>query len=311
MPATGQIDIWEPATTPEVRYDSGVESGSEVSVEFDPMLAKVVAHAPTRTEAALKLALALERTRLHGTVTNRDFLVATLRHEEFLAGNTTTDFISRVDIPGQRVPSQCELDDAAIAIALVSQAKNRELADALAFMPSGFRNSSMPSQQLLLSHGDTEIAVNYRPLRGGSFEVRVGEDGEPRLATLLSIEESRFEIQVDDIRASGYANKFGNRWYVDIPAGSLEFRERSRFPEPDLADVEGGLTAPMPGKILAIEVVEGDSVETGQLLVLMEAMKMEHQIVAAFDGAVTEVRVVVGDQVDNGELLVVIASVDD
>ncbi|HAX06016.1 MAG TPA: hypothetical protein DCX77_10095, partial [Acidimicrobiaceae bacterium] len=85
----------------------------------------------------------------------------------------------------------------------------------------------------------------------------------------------------------------------------------SRFPEPDLADVEGGLTAPMPGKILAIEVVEGDSVETGQLLVLMEAMKMEHQIVAAFDGAVTEVRVVVGDQVDNGELLVVIASVDD
>ena len=67
----------------------------------------------------------------------------------------------------------------------------------------------------------------------------------------------------------------------------------------------------MPGKILAIEVGEGDSVETGQLLVLMEAMKMEHQIVAAFDGAVTEVRVAVGDQVDNGELLVVIASVDD
>ena len=66
----------------------------------------------------------------------------------------------------------------------------------------------------------------------------------------------------------------------------------------------------MPGKILAIEVDEGDSVGTGQLLVLMEAMKMEHQIVAAFDGAVTEVRVSVGDQVDNGELLVVIAAAD-
>ena len=311
LPATGQIDVWEPAEAPEVRYDSGIESGSEVSVEFDPMLAKVIAHAPTRTEAALKLALALERTRLHGTVTNRDFLVATLRHEEFLAGNTTTDFISRVDIPGQRIPSQCELEDAAIAIALVSQKNNREAATALAFMPSGFRNSSMPSQQLVLSHADTEIAVDYRPIRGGSFEIRVGDNVEPRLATLLSMEGNRFEIQVDDIRASGYANKFGNRWCIDIPAGSLEFKERSRFPEPDLTDVEGGLTAPMPGKILAIEVGEGDSVETGQLLVLMEAMKMEHQIVAAFDGAVTEVRVAVGDQVDNGELLVVIASVDD
>ena len=86
--------------------------------------------------------------------------------------------------------------------------------------------------------------------------------------------------------------------------------EKSRFPEPDSADVEGGLTAPMPGKILAIEISEGDSVAAGQLLVLMEAMKMEHQIVAAFDGSVSEVRVTVGDQVDNGELLVVIASDD-
>lgn len=310
LPATGRIDIWEPASAPAVRYDSGIESGSEVSVEFDPMLAKVVAHAPTRTEAALKLALALERTRLHGTVTNRDFLVATLRHEEFLAGNTTTDFISRVDIPGQRLPAQCELEDAAVAIALVSQAKNREVANALAFMPSGFRNSAMPSQQLVLSHGDAEITVNYRPMRGGSFEICVGDETEPRIATLLSMENNCFEIQLDNIRASGYVNRFGTRWCIDIPAGSLEFKEKSRFPEPDLTDVEGGLTAPMPGKILAIEVGEGDSVETGQLLVLMEAMKMEHQIVAAFDGAVTEVRVAVGDQVANGELLVVIASLD-
>ncbi len=310
LPATGIIDIWEPASTPEVRYDSGVESGSEVSVEFDPMLAKVVSHAPTRIEAALKLALALERTRLHGVVTNRDFLVATLRSEEFLSGNTTTDFISRVEIPGQRLPSQCELEDAAIAVALVSQAANRAAADALAFMPSGFRNSSMPSQKMVLVQGETEVTVNYRPIRGGSFEIRLGEAEETKLATLLSINESRFEIQLDDIRASGYANKFGNRWCVDIPAGSLTFIEKSRFPEPDITDVEGGLTAPMPGKILAIEVDEGDSVDSGQLLVLMDAMKMEHQIVAAFDGAVTEVRVAVGDQVDNGELLVVIAATD-
>lgn len=310
LPATGCVDIWQPATGPTVRYDSGIQTGSEVSVEFDPMLAKVISHAPTRSEAALKLALALERTRLHGVVTNRDFLVATLRHEEFLAGNTTTDFISRVEIPGQRVPSDCELEDASIAVALVSQQLNRNSATSLAFMPSGFRNSSMPSQQMLLLNDDREVQVNYRPRRDGSFEVSIGDSEETKTARLISLDGDHFEIQLDDVRAAGHAVKFGNRWYVDIPAGSLNFVEKSRFPEPDSADVEGGLTAPMPGKILAINISEGDSVETGQLLVLMEAMKMEHQIVAAFDGSVSEVRVAVGDQVDNGELLVVIASED-
>ena len=308
LPATGNVDIWHPAQTPEVRYDSGIESGSEVSVEFDPMLAKVISHAPTRTEAALKLALALERTRVHGVTNNRDYLVAVLRSDEFLAGNTTTDFITRVSIPGQHVPTECELADASIAIALMAQQSNRLNATALRFMPSGFRNSSMPSQQMVLVHEEHEIAVNYRPQRDGSFEVRIGEEDEVRSAKLLSSGSDRFEIQLDDIQAGGYASKFGNRWYVDIPAGSLVLTEKSRFPEADIADVEGGLTAPMPGKIVAIEVSEGDSVNTSQLLVLMEAMKMEHQIVAAFDGVVAEVRVAVGDQVDNGELLVIISA---
>ena len=308
LPATGNVDIWHPAQTPEVRYDSGIESGSEVSVEFDPMLAKVISHAPTRTEAALKLALALERTRVHGVTNNRDYLVAVLRSDEFLAGNTTTDFITRVSIPGQHVPTECELADASIAIALMAQQSNRLNATALRFMPSGFRNSSMPSQQMVLVHEEHEIAVNYRPQRDGSFEVRIGEEDEVRSARLLSSGSARFAIQLDAIRAGGYASKFGNRWDVDIPAGSLVLTEKSRFPEADIADVEGGLTAPMPGKIVAIEVSEGDSVNTSQLLVLMEAMKMEHQIVAAFDGVVTEVRVAVGDQVDNGELLVIISA---
>ena len=308
LPATGNVDIWHPAQTPEVRYDSGIEPGSEVSVEFDPMLAKVISHAPTRTEAALKLALALERTRVHGVTNIRDYLVAVLRSDEFLAGNTTTDFITRVSIPGQHVPTECELADASIAIALMAQQSNRLNATALRFMPSGFRNSSMPSQQMVLVHEEHEIAVNYRPQRDGSFEVRIGEEDEVRSAKLLSSGSDRFEIQLDDIQAGGYASKFGNRWYVDIPAGSLVLTEKSRFPEADIADVEGGLTAPMPGKIVAIEVSEGDSVNTSQLLVLMEAMKMEHQIVAAFDGVVAEVRVAVGDQVDNGELLVIISA---
>ena len=81
LPAAGPVAVWQPAAAPVVRFDSGIEAGLVIGTRFDPMLAKVIAHAPTRREAALKLALALERTRIGGLTTNRDFLVATLRHE--------------------------------------------------------------------------------------------------------------------------------------------------------------------------------------------------------------------------------------
>ncbi|WP_421118434.1 biotin carboxylase N-terminal domain-containing protein [Aquihabitans daechungensis] len=105
LPATGTVEAFAPAADAAVRWDSGVEPGSVVGVDFDPMLAKVVAHAPTRTEAALRLALALERLHVGGVTTNRDFLVATLRAPEFLAGDTTTDFIERVGVPLAREAS--------------------------------------------------------------------------------------------------------------------------------------------------------------------------------------------------------------
>ena len=112
LPATGTLSAYRPADEPVVRWDSGVEEGSVVGVDFDPMLAKVIAHGPTRAEAAGRLALALERMHLGGVVTNRDFLVATLRNEAFLAGDTTTDFIDRIDPAG----SQAAPDTAMAAI---------------------------------------------------------------------------------------------------------------------------------------------------------------------------------------------------
>ena len=104
LPATGTLMDWCPATAPPCRWDAGVAAGSVVGVEFDPMLAKVIAHAPTRGEAALALALALQRSRIRGVTTNRDFLVAALRHPDFLAGRTTTSFIERTAVPLARQP---------------------------------------------------------------------------------------------------------------------------------------------------------------------------------------------------------------
>ena len=307
LPATGALDVWAPATTPPARYDSGIEQGSVVGVEFDPMLAKVIVHAPTRREAALRLALALERTHVHGVVTNRDFLVSVLRAHEFLAGDTTTDFIDRVGLPGQRQPAHGELEVAAAAVALCSQARNRAAATALDFMPSGYRNSSMPDEALLLEHQETDLTVLYRRLREGSYRMTIG-NGEPVCAELLSIDGNTVAASVDGVRSAWTITPGDRCWHVDGPAGSLTLNERSRFPELGLEAVAGGLVAPMPGKVLAIDATIGDQVTKGQVLVLMEAMKMEHQITAPADGEVTEILIQVGEQVDNGSLLAVIAT---
>ena len=182
LPAIGRLDAWAPAPSPVVRFDTGVETGSVVGTDFDPMLAKVIAHAPTRREAALKLALALERTVHGGLVTNRDFLVATLRHPAFLEGDTTTDFIERHRPAGRRQPSGDELRQALVAVALVAQAANRRQARVLAGLRSGWRNSVMPPQDLHFRCGDEERSITYRSRRDGAFEVEVdGQTGVARL----------------------------------------------------------------------------------------------------------------------------------
>ena len=274
-------------------------------------------------------------------------------------------------------------------MALVSQARNRELATALGFMTSGYRNSVMPDEVLPLTAldpvaGDVDVSVAYRRQRDGSYRLRVAplrtdapfappEDGEPQPSDSDGgdsgsdgdsdggdsgsdedgygggglPDSSEFVVRphsiqihtiVDDVaggvtdappaeqfdaeldvtvlnsfgggmRGTWQISRRGHDWYVTGPlTGSATLRERSRFPDPDAEAVEGGLVAPMPGKVLMVNVSEGDRVSAGQVLVVMEAMKMEHQITAPADGGVSEVRAAVGDQVDNGELLVVITA---
>lgn len=338
LPTDGTLCVWEPAGA--VRWDSGVERHSTVSVAFDPMLAKVIAHAPTRDEAAAALALELERSRIGGVTTNRDFLVAALRHPDFIAGDTTTDFIERTGVATTTSSDDEFVDAAAAAVALVSAARNRDCATTLGFLPSGYRNSVMPPEvlplTLLTSGGASEatdpagrdMSVSYRRQRDGTWQVAVGDrswhtsvlrcqldyrgerppahDVEPASSHLPDV-DALAEVIVDGVRGTWRITATGDRWYATGPAGgSAAFAQRSRFPAPDAGAVEGGLTAPMPGKVLTVAAREGEHVERGAVLVVMEAMKMEHQIVAPANGAVSQVRVAPGDQVASGEVLVVL-----
>ncbi len=304
LPATGRLVRFEPDPTIPVRMDSGVETGSEVSIHFDPMLAKFIAHAPTRTEAAMKLASALERMRVHGVTTNRDFLVNVLRSEPFLAGDTTTQFID-VHRPARSRPAdEAMLRAALVATALVEQARNRASATVLRGVPGGWRNNPSQMQQLRYRTGEQELAVQYLSGRDGSFAYEIGE--HRGIARLLGLDGDRAPVEVDGIFETLTVVKSGREVWAQGNGGEIHLVEVPRFPEPEAETIHGGYTAPMPGKVIAVHVGVGDRVAKGQVVIILEAMKMEHRIVAAADGIVSEVRVHEGGQVEAGTLLLVI-----
>ena len=305
LPATGEVLAWEMPTTPEARYDSGVTSGSKVSVNFDPMLAKVTTHAPTREEAALRLARVLERMRIQGVITNRDFLITTLRHPRFLAGDTTTSFIEEVNPPRERTLNESELRNKAIAASLFIQYRNRSAADVLQTLPSGFRITRMPPERNTFVYHDQEILTEYSCRRDGDFNFTVS--GETVIARIIGVSGDRLEFAVNGRRMTATVNNHGNQWWVHGADGDISLSLKTRFPEINAPEaVAGGLTSPMPGTVIAVQVAPGEQVSAGQVLAIIEAMKMEHSVVSPQDGVVSEVRVAIGDKVEGGELLVVV-----
>ena len=304
LPAGGSILEWQPDDTTTARFDSGIESGSEINVDFDPMIAKVIVAAPTRREAAGRLARTLERTRLQGVTNNRDFLVATLRAPAFLSGDTTTDFIERVEPDRTRSLSATETHDALIAATICGQARRRARATVLQNVPSGWRNSLMPPQSACYRIGGVEMQVDYRARRDGAFDVTVGNVSH--VVKVLRQETEGVDVDVDGRRFYAAVTHHADRWLLHGPAGDLDLVEVPRFPTGALSTVAGGLVAPMPGNVTSVRVTKGDSVSQGQLLLTLEAMKMEHRIVAERPGKISRILVRAGDQVDNGALLAVL-----
>ncbi len=306
LPATGTLAAFTPAAEPTVRWDSGVQAGSVVGVDFDPMLAKVVAHAPTRAEAAGRLALALERLHLAGVTTNRDFLAATLRHPAYLDGDTTTDFIDRVEPARALVLTEDQLRRAATVAALWLQGNNRAHAVVQPRTSSGWRNGRLPMQAITLALGEQHIEVHYQARRDGSFDL-----GDGRTAHVHHWSPSSLDVAVDGRRSRSTVTLDRAHLHVQMPGGTVTFGLVPRFVVPGSDLPHGGLVAPMPGVVLEVRCAPGDRVEARQTLVVLEAMKMEHHVKAPADGVVSGVRVAVGQQVENGTLLVEFEEHDD
>jgi propionyl-CoA carboxylase alpha chain len=310
LPSTGPLHRFDIPAMPGVRVDAGVRSGGLVSMYYDPMLAKVVAHAPTREQAARLLARTLAETRVHGVVTNRDLLVGIFREPEFLAGQIDTGYLTR-HAPADLMATDPGRDEVhAIAVALADQAARRAAAPVLAGLPSGWRNVPNPSEQQVTYHaGGRPLAVAYRVITGfaGKTRAEVSVNGGPAVQVLLhGCTADRVDFELDGLRRQVRVDRAGDVRYADSPLGATALAEQPRFPLHEAHVAAGSLVAPMPGTVVRVQAGVGDTVSAGQVLVVLEAMKMEHSVRAPHAGTVTEIGVSAGQSVDQGTVLAVL-----
>ncbi|MEV6729760.1 biotin carboxylase N-terminal domain-containing protein [Streptomyces sp. NPDC051364] len=312
-PQTGVLQTL--AVPGEVRVDTGFADGDTVGVHYDPMLAKVVAHAPTRAEAVRALAHALAGARIHGLTTNRELLVRSLRHPEFAEARLDTGFYERH--LGALTEGSPDATLAAVAAALADAAPAPDAP--LAARLGGWRNLRSQPQIRRYSAAGAEYEVRYRPARSGPPEL-VEHPG----VRVLAAEPGRVTLEVEGVRRVFHVKRKSNtegagaaEIYVDSPPafgggtpapGAHTLTPVPRFADPQDRTEPGSLLAPMPGTVVRVAegLAPGSAVTAGQPLLWLEAMKMEHRIVSPASGTLTALHATLGHTVEFGALLAVV-----
>ncbi|NJP44270.1 acety-l/propionyl-CoA carboxylase subunit alpha [Streptomyces sp. PRB2-1] len=308
-----------------LRLDSGVTGGERISVHYDPMLAKVVAWAPTRAEAVRRLAYALERARLHGPVTNRDLLVRALRHPAFAAARLDTGFLDRYAadlglapaVPGSPSPA----DAASSPVDAASSAGPGRVAALAAALADAARRTTAPGAPVPATLGGWRNVPSQPQVKryraepdGETYEVRYRLERDGALAAegfagvrLVEAGADRVVLEVAGVRRAYEVADYPDRTFVDWPGGSAAFTVLPRFPAPEREAAPGSLRAPMPGTVVRTAgLAPGDRVTAGRPLLWLEAMKMEHVIAAPVAGTLLELTAEVGRQVERGAVLAVV-----
>ena len=300
LPEIGTLHAYDTSLATEVRWDSGVEEGSVIGTDFDPMLSKVISWAPNRIDAANKLARGLEKAHMGGVITNRQFLISCLRNESFLNGNTTTDFIEREALETKKNLSVNALHQTSTAVALWLAQQNRVSDPVTGFMPANWTNGRIPLQRVKLLFIQGEIEVKYKLNKDNLYEV-MGS-----ICEIHHCDSAGIDIEIDSHRFYAHITKAGSEIIINMPFGDVNAYVLPRFIEPGNEVPEGGLIAPMPGKVIDVKVKKGSKVKAGDTLVIIEAMKMEHSIKATETGKIAKVMIQLNDQVDNGATLLVL-----
>jgi 3-methylcrotonyl-CoA carboxylase alpha subunit len=293
LPSTGKVLAFEAPGGEGIRVDTGITMGGEVTPYYDPMIAKVIASAPTRTEALERLAHALDQTRVIGPRTNASFLSALLRTRGFRTGKFDTSFIE--NNPGLVAAQEPDLAAAAAGLARLMERERERIADKAAqgedlpaspwdafdgFQLSGVR---VVLRRILVDDVATTAEITYFP------------DGP---AVSISGKSPALDAVLMDHGDAVYVLRNARQSVVRFATADVE----------NVAGSDGGIVAaPMHGKLLAVLVEKGDAVHKGQRVAILEAMKMEHALLAPRDGVVTDVLASAGKQVAERATVLVIA----
>ncbi len=313
LPAIGKIEkLRTPQTSDVVRIDTGVAEGDEISPNYDPMIAKLIVHAPTRTQALARLADALDEYAVMGFANNVEFLQRVARHPSFQAADIDTGFIGRhseVLLPALPAPSET-----ALAAAALVELNNARLASANDPSPwaraDGFwlGQPTQPISFVYAQGGDERFRVGLIATNTGCTLQLPSGDIEASYAVNASDPE-RIQLTLkrgaDEVQMTARVLQHGLQRAVLMHGERYEFNAIDPYAPPQEDEAHAGhLTAPMPGAVVSVLVKPGDKVAKGQALIIMEAMKMEHTIVAPFDGKVEAVYFAAKEQVKEGAELV-------
>jgi geranyl-CoA carboxylase alpha subunit len=309
LPQTGQILRWQPALLDGVRIDHGLLEGhglekQVISPFYDPMLGKIIAHGATREEARRKLLRAVEDCVLLGVNSNQRLLAQLLKHPQFVAGHVSTGFIAEhfSDDPALRAhsPSAVEL---ALAAALFYHASAAEHPEQWA----GWRTSPSVPWRYVLGNGEQRHHVELQH-HGADLEIQVGAQ---RVSLRLLDNDGRTAtVEIDGVRRRCAFHLSADSLWINGCGGALQLLNLTHAPtligsQEHLRS--GTLKAPMDGAIVEVLVNEGATVSKGQLLLVLEAMKMEHPLKAGIDGVIQRLQVIPGDQVKSRQVLLEVA----
>src|SRR5215469_14141332 len=293
LPSTGTLHVWQPPqAVTGVRVDSGVAEGTEIGVYYDPLLAKVIAHAADRETAVNKLIFALQNFAAQGVTTNRDFLIAVLEHSEFRKGKAHTGF----RLPPRPRDETAKRNDQIFAALVAAYIERTEHVQRkiLPSIPVRFRNNPYPSAAIKFSIYGQEIEAP----KDNSVEV-------------LRVETGQVEALIDGVHYQFQVRQHGDDYFVHSNFAQRTVTRLSRYPRHAGAASHESANSPMPGQVLRVLVSEGQTVKAGDPLIALEAMKMEQTIKATMDGVVRAILVKAGQVVAPGQLLVEIDSTED
>lgn len=307
LPQTGTVLQWHIPTQPGLRVDHCVQTGQQISPFYDPMIAKVIVHGPDRETARRKLIVALEDMVLHGVQTNKDFLVDIVAHPNFAKGEATTAFIGEY-YPAEELqapsPESKMLALAALAFYYrdIRTFHSHQPADA-----AGWINAATDPINLLLQHGEAPYPVTIRVHRAHHFTVHA--DGQTHEIIMNSADQNALTFVLDNVlETARYLINDSQSLYLDYSGRSIHLVDQTLAPEKPRDDaLDGIIRAPMDGRILSVNCAAGRTVDKGQILFILEAMKMEHQIKSSVDGTLSELSVSEGEQVTIRQVLADIA----